>query len=157
MCCVEFCARELGTREAADLARSAAELQNAEKHRERLNVTGRLKVLKRRKEWFFTTLSRVSCPRHLSEVVLGCVTDWQQETRRLFRMESFMLTYPASGIRYEVQELIQLQIDTLRLESSLTSSQLWEYHSRAHKITTLYRELDQIRRDHVKYELRTAS
>jgi hypothetical protein len=68
-----------------------------------------------------------------------------------------MLTYPASGIRYEVQELIQLQIDTLRLESSLTSSQLWEYRSRARRITTLYRELDQIRRDHVKYELRTAS
>jgi len=154
---LSFCASELSTREGADLPRSAAELQNAEEHSERLNVTGRLKVLKRRKEWFFTTLSRVSCPRQLSKVVLGCVTDWQQETRGLFRMESFMLTDPASGIRHEVQQLIQLQIDTLRLECSLTSSQLWEYHSQARKITTLYRELDQIRRDHVKYELRTAS
>ena len=89
MCCLEVCASELGTREAADLPRSAAELQNAEKHREQLNVTGRLKVLRRRKEWFFTTLCRVSCPRQLSKVVLGCVTDWQQETRGLFRMESF--------------------------------------------------------------------
>jgi hypothetical protein len=157
VCRVEFCASELSTREGADLPRSAAQRQNAEKHSERFNVTGRLKVLKRRKEWFFTTLSRVSCRRQLSKVVLGCVTDWQQGTRGLFRMESFMLTDPASGIRHEVQQLIQLQIDTLRLESSLTSSQLWEYHSRAHKITTLYRELDQIRRDHVKYELRTAS
>jgi hypothetical protein len=69
-------------------------------------------VPKRRKEWFFTTSSRVSCPRQLSKVVLGCVTDWQQETRGLFRMESFMVTDPASGIRHEVQQLIQLQIDT---------------------------------------------
>ena len=68
-----------------------------------------------------------------------------------------MVTDPASGIRHEVQQLIQLQIETLRLESSLTSSQLWEYHSRAHRITTLYRELDQIRRDRIKYKLRTDS
>ena len=96
-------------------------------------------------------------PRQLSKVVLGCVTDWQQETRGLFRMESFIVTDPASGIRHEVQQLIQLQIDTPRLESSLTSSQLWEYHSRSQRITTLYRELDQIRRDRIKYELKTAS
>jgi len=96
-------------------------------------------------------------PRQLSKVVLGCVTDWQQETRGLFRVESFMVTDPASGIRHEVQQLIQLQIDTLRLKSSLTSSQLWEYHSRFQRITALYRELDQIRRDRIKYELKTAS
>ena len=121
------------------------------------NVTGGLKVPKHRKEWFFTTLRRVSSSRQLSKVVLGCVTDWQQETRGLFRMESFMMTDPASGIRHEVQQLIQLQIDTLRLESSLTSSQLWEYHSRFQRITALYTELDQIRRDRLKYELKTAS
>jgi hypothetical protein len=68
-----------------------------------------------------------------------------------------MVTDPASGIRHEVQQLGQLQIDTLRLESSLTSSQLWEYHSRSQRITALYSELDQIRRDRIKYELRTAS
>ena len=68
-----------------------------------------------------------------------------------------MVTDPASGIRHEVQQLIQLQIDTLRLESSLTSAQLWEYHSRSQRITALYRELDQIRRDRIKYELKTAS
>ncbi len=68
-----------------------------------------------------------------------------------------MVTDPASDIRHEVLQLIQLQIDTLRLESSLTSSQLWEYHSRAQRITTLYRELDRIRRDRIKDELRTAS
>ena len=68
-----------------------------------------------------------------------------------------MVTDPASGIRHEVQQLIQLQIDTLRLESSLTSAQLWEYHSRSKRITALYRELDQLRRDRIKYELRTVS
>ena len=68
-----------------------------------------------------------------------------------------MVTDPASGIRHEVQQLVQLQIDTLRLESSLTSSQLREYHSRSQRITALYRELDQIRRDRIKHELRTVS
>ena len=68
-----------------------------------------------------------------------------------------MVTDTASGIRHEVQRLIQLQIDTLRLESSLTPSQLWEYNSRSQRITALYRELDQIRRDRIKYELKTAS
>jgi hypothetical protein len=72
-------------------------------------------------------------------------------------MESFMVTDPAFGIRHEVQQLIQLQIDTLRLESSLTSSQLWEYHSRSQRITALYRELDQIGRDRIGYEFKTAS
>ena len=64
--------------------------------------------------------------------------------------EDFMVTDPASGIRHEVQQLIQLQIDTMRLESSLTSSQLWEYHSRSQRITALYRNLDQIRRDRIQ-------
>jgi hypothetical protein len=68
-----------------------------------------------------------------------------------------MVTDPASGIKHEVQQLIQLQIDTLRLKSSLTSSQLSEYHSRSQRITAMYRELDQIRRDRIKYELKTAS
>jgi hypothetical protein len=122
-----------------------------------VNVTRGLKVPKRTKEWFFTALSGVLCSRQLSKVVLGCVTDWQQETRGIYRMESFMMTDPASGVRDEVQHLIQLQIDTLRLESSLTSVQLWGYHSRSQRITALHRELDQIRRDRIKYELKAAS
>lgn len=68
-----------------------------------------------------------------------------------------MVTDSASGIRHEVQQLIQLQIDTLSLESSLTSSQLWEYHSRSDKITAPYGELDQVRRDRIKYGLQAAS
>jgi hypothetical protein len=68
-----------------------------------------------------------------------------------------MVTDSTSDITQKVQQLIQLQIDTLRLESSLTSSQLWEYHSRSQRITTLYRELDQIRRERIKYDVKTAS
>ena len=67
-----------------------------------------------------------------------------------------MVTDPASAITHEVQQLIQQQIDILRLESTLTSSQLWEYHSRSQRITVLYKELDQIRRDRIKYELKAA-
>jgi len=64
---------------------------------------------------------------------------------------------PAPAIRREVQELIQLQIETMNLESSLTASQLWEYHSRSQRIKELYGELDQIVRERVRHELRTAS
>ena len=60
-----------------------------------------------------------------------------------------LVTDLVCGIRHEVQQLIQLQIDTLRLESSLTPSELWDYHSRSQRITALYRELDQIRRDRI--------
>jgi hypothetical protein len=68
-----------------------------------------------------------------------------------------MVTDPASAITREVQQLIQQQIDILRLESTLTPSQLWEYHSRSQRITALYKELDQIRRDRIRYELKAAS
>jgi hypothetical protein len=58
-----------------------------------------------------------------------------------------MVAYRVSGIRHDVQQLIQTQIDTLNLDSSLTPSQLLESHSRAQMIKTLYEELDQIGRD----------
>jgi hypothetical protein len=68
-----------------------------------------------------------------------------------------MATAPSSSIRHEVQQLMQTQIDILRLESSPTSSQLGPYHSRWQRIAAQYRELDQNRRDRTTYELRTAS
>jgi hypothetical protein len=69
-----------------------------------------------------------------------------------------MVTDPVSGIRHEVQQLIQLQIDTPYVSTRPRRlAQLWEYHSRSQRITVLYRELDQIRRDRIKYELKTAS
>jgi hypothetical protein len=130
---------------------------SAAKRSETNDCDGRVKSAEAQERMVFHNIESCIMPRQLSKVVLGCVTDWQQETRGLFRVESFMVTDPASGIRHEVQQLIQLQIDTLRLKSSLTSSQLWEYHSRFQRITALYRELDQIRRDRIKYELKTAS
>jgi len=55
----------------------------------------------------------------------------------------------ASDIRDDVQQLIRTQIETLSLASSLTASQLFEYHSRAQAIQTLYEELDQINSDRI--------
>jgi uncharacterized protein with von Willebrand factor type A (vWA) domain len=52
------------------------------------------------------------------------------------------MTAPAFPIKNEVQRLVEVQIDTLRKPSSLTSSELDEYHSRSERITTLYEQLD---------------
>jgi hypothetical protein len=62
-----------------------------------------------------------------------------------------MMTDPAFAIKHEVQSLIEIQIDTLRKQSSLTSSDLDDYHSRAEKIAALYRELDVITRERFHY------
>ncbi len=57
-----------------------------------------------------------------------------------------MMTDPASTIRREVNQLVELQIQTFRQESPLTSSDLLDYGLRAGKIRTLYQELDRIGR-----------
>ena len=57
-----------------------------------------------------------------------------------------MMTDPASAIRREVNQLVGLQIETFKQESSLTQSQLREYHDRSDVITRLYGELDAITR-----------
>jgi hypothetical protein len=55
-----------------------------------------------------------------------------------------MLTDPASAIKHEVHQLVDLQIQTLRHPSSLTTSDLLDYRVRSKKLTVLYQELDQI-------------
>jgi hypothetical protein len=40
----------------------------------------------------------------------------------------------AFQIQHDVQELVQLQVAIFIVESSLTSSELFEYHLRAHNI-----------------------
>lgn len=55
-----------------------------------------------------------------------------------------MMTDPASAIRREVFQLIELQIETLRQEGRLSDTSLSEYHTRSEKITELYREIDQV-------------
>jgi hypothetical protein len=67
------------------------------------------------------------------------------------------MTDPASAIKREVHQLVDLQIDTLRQPSCLTTSDLLDYRVRSQKIAVLYQELDQIRRASFKVQLRTAS
>ena len=68
-----------------------------------------------------------------------------------------MMTDPSSAIKREVQQLIDLQIETLRQPACLTTSDLLDYQVRSKKIAVLYQELDQIRRASFKVQLRTAS
>jgi hypothetical protein len=68
-----------------------------------------------------------------------------------------MMTDPASTIRREVNQLVELQIQTFRQESSLTSSDLLDYSLRAGKIRTLYQELDRIGRRRVELSSSRAS
>jgi hypothetical protein len=68
-----------------------------------------------------------------------------------------MMTDPASAIKHEVQQLVDLQIETLRQPSCLTTTDLSDYRERSEKITTLYRELDQVRRSNFEPPLRRAS
>jgi hypothetical protein len=56
-----------------------------------------------------------------------------------------MITDPASGIKREVLQLIDLQIETLKQDSSLDSFQLQDYQARSERIQQLYGELDRIR------------
>jgi len=57
-----------------------------------------------------------------------------------------MMKDQATAIRREVNQLIELQIEALKQESSLTLSQLSDDYGRSHKITRLYPELDTIAR-----------
>ena len=57
-----------------------------------------------------------------------------------------MMTDPASAIRHEVGQLVEIQIQAFKQESRLSPSQLTDYHNRSEQITRLYRELDQIAR-----------
>lgn len=67
-----------------------------------------------------------------------------------------MMTQPAAAIKRQVCELVDEQIQTLRKETSLTSSDLHQYHARSEKITELYTELNRMVRA-TFWELRRAS
>jgi hypothetical protein len=68
-----------------------------------------------------------------------------------------MMTDPASAIKREVHQLVDLQIETLRQLSNLTTSDLVDDRVRSKKIAVLYHELDQIRRASFKGRLTRAS
>jgi len=55
-----------------------------------------------------------------------------------------MMTDPATAIKREVFQLVELQIETLRQEGRLSDSALIEYHTRSEKITELYHEIDRV-------------
>ena len=67
------------------------------------------------------------------------------------------MTDPASTIKREVHQLVDLQIQTLRQPSCLTTSDLLDYRVRSNKLTVLYQELDQIRRASFRGQSRRAS
>jgi len=68
-----------------------------------------------------------------------------------------MMTDPAFAIKHEVHQLVDRQIETLRQSSGLTTSDLSNYRERSQKITTLYRELDRMRRANLERPLPRAS
>ena len=68
-----------------------------------------------------------------------------------------MMTDPASAIKREVHQLVDLQIQTLRQPSCLTTSDLLDYRVRSKKLAALYQELDQLRRASFERRLRRAS
>ena len=74
-----------------------------------------------------------------------------------FPLRNRMMTDPASAIKREVHQLVDLRIQTLRQPSSLNTSDLLDYRVRSKKLTVLYQELDQIRRASFKGRLRRAS
>ena len=55
-----------------------------------------------------------------------------------------MITDSISAIKTEVLQLIDLQIETLKRESSLELSQLKEYQARSERIRKLYEALDRL-------------
>jgi hypothetical protein len=65
-----------------------------------------------------------------------------------------MMTNPASDIKREVLQLVELQIETLRRDGHLTDSDLEQYRARSGEISRLYQELDRIGR--TRFDLRSA-
>jgi hypothetical protein len=68
-----------------------------------------------------------------------------------------MMADPASDIKREVHQLVELQIQTLRQPSCLNTSDLLDYRVRSKKLTALYKELDHLRRASFEGRLRRAS
>lgn len=55
------------------------------------------------------------------------------------------MTGPASTIKRQIDDLIELQIITLKRSSSLSPSELTDYHARYARISRLFIELDRSR------------
>ena len=68
-----------------------------------------------------------------------------------------MITDSSSGIKREVLQLIDLQIKTLKQESSLDSSQLHNYQARSETIRQLDGELGRIRGARIEFKFASSS
>jgi hypothetical protein len=68
-----------------------------------------------------------------------------------------MITDPTSAIKREVHDLIDLQIEMLRQESSLTTSHILDFQLRSERIRSLYRQLDRLAQTKVRLEPAKAS
>jgi hypothetical protein len=68
-----------------------------------------------------------------------------------------MMTDPATAIKHEVQQLVELQIETLRREGKLTDCDLERFRARSGRISRLYQELDRIGRTRLEWRSERAS
>ena len=68
-----------------------------------------------------------------------------------------MFMDPASAIKKEVHQLVDLQIETLRQESSLSPKELLDYNARFKRIQTLNEELDRMQRTRFERKFAKAS
>ena len=68
-----------------------------------------------------------------------------------------MMTDPATAIKHEVLQLVELQIETLRREERLTECDLEQYRARSGRISCLYQELDRIGRARFEWQSERAS
>jgi hypothetical protein len=77
---------------------------------------------------------------------------WLQFVRRIS-----VMTDPATAIKREVLQLVELQIETLRREGKLTDCDLEQYRARSGKVSQLYRKLDRIGRTWFEWRSERAS
>jgi hypothetical protein len=68
-----------------------------------------------------------------------------------------MMTDPATAIKREVLQLVELQIETLGRDGSLTDCDLEQYRARSGKISHLYQELDRMGRTRFEWQSERAS
>ena len=87
----------------------------------------------------------------------NCGRPTTQDGLECFPEVATTMTDPAFAIKNEVQQLVDVQIDTLRKPALLTSTELDEYRSRSERITMLYRKLDLIVRKRFSFQSQTAA
>jgi hypothetical protein len=78
-------------------------------------------------------------------------------TPRILLGEFLMMTDPATAIKREAVQLVDLQIETLRQEGRMTDSTLVDYHKRSERIIQLYQQMDRMGRTRIDLRAARAS